>query len=193
MHQNFQTGRRPLARASTRGGGDAPAWLWALCPGRSRSWSRRASPGSPCLKLPGSPSVSSYTPHAALSVPHCALSIQVSPPPVGLSDAAASSSKEAPNYRCKSEPFFQVRVYLYPNRSSRELDPPCAPSPVRIQQRQLHQRPEPDTHDYPIPASSSYTSIHSHLCPTPPPHYFQQLRGVIRRSWWCLLTMFGSG
>lgn len=30
-----------------------------------------------------------------------------------------------------------------PHSSSRELDPPCAPSPLRIQQRQLHQRPEP--------------------------------------------------
>lgn len=65
MHQNFQTGRRPVARGSTRGGGDAPAGLWALCPGRSRSWSRRAVPGSPSLQTARSPSVPSYT--AALS------------------------------------------------------------------------------------------------------------------------------
>lgn len=52
---------------------------------------------------------------------------------------------------------------LGPDSSNRELDPPRAPSPVQIPQRQLHRRPEPDTHDYPILASSSYQSIHSHL------------------------------
>ncbi len=63
MHQNFQTGRRPLARGSTRGGGDAPAGLWALCPGRSRSWSRRAAPGSPSLQNTRSPSAPSPPSH----------------------------------------------------------------------------------------------------------------------------------
>lgn len=42
--------------------------------------------------------------------------------------------------------------------SSRQLDPPSTPSPVRIPQRQLHQRREPDTHDYPKLASRSYKS-----------------------------------
>lgn len=45
-----KTDRRLGARASTRGSGDAPAGLWALSPGRSRSWSRRAAPGSPSLQ-----------------------------------------------------------------------------------------------------------------------------------------------
>lgn len=61
MHQNFQTGHRPAAQAATRGGGDASAGLCALCPGRSRSWSRRSAPGSPHLQTTRSPFVSSYT------------------------------------------------------------------------------------------------------------------------------------
>lgn len=67
----------------THGDGDAPAGLWALCPGRSRSWSRRAAPGSPSLQTGRSPSVPPlHTASRSLS-PHCALSIQVSPGSIG--------------------------------------------------------------------------------------------------------------
>lgn len=88
MHQNFQTGHR----SATRGGGDAPAGLWALWPGRSRSWSRRSAPGSPHLQTTRSPFVSSYTHTHSLTHAHAhtrnkpvcqpslrPLSIQVSP------------------------------------------------------------------------------------------------------------------
>lgn len=99
MHQNFQTGRRPVARASTRGGGDAPDVLWALCPDRSRSWSRRAAPGSPYLQTTRSPTVPSYTQRThthranrSLSR-HCALSPSEYPPTPGRSDAAAASKE----------------------------------------------------------------------------------------------------
>lgn len=261
MHQNFQTDRRPVARASTRGSGDAPGGLCALSPGRSRSWSRLATPGSPSLQTARSPSVSSYTRQAALSA-FTAPSPSKWPPhphpnpstPVGrmrlLLDPPRLSD---PNYRFKRDPVFSLRFYANPifpfppperkknlneknprvlsskgclgilllsqvppeqicaclmpvnpvlhrrkrsisfacpfqwaaptplkaivflgtpdnihmrskrNSSSLRLDPPCDPSPVCIQQRQLHRRPEPDAHDYPIPVSSSYTSIHSHL------------------------------
>lgn len=107
MHQNFQTGRRPVARASTRGGGDPPDGLWALCPDRSRSWSRRAAPGSPYLQTTRSPTVPSYTQRTHTQSKPVSqsslrpLSIRVSPTP-GRSDAAAA---------CKETVFSLLGLY----------------------------------------------------------------------------------
>lgn len=119
MHQNFQTGRRPEARVVfpflfpflvifcvcfTRGGGDAPAGLWALCPGRGRSWSRRAAPGSPSLQTARSPPLRPPPTHGEpLSQLLTAPSPSEYPPlPVcRMRLPLAPRRQSSPNYRCK--------------------------------------------------------------------------------------------
>lgn len=114
MHQNFQTDHRPAAQAATRGGGDASAGLCALCPGRSRSWSRRSAPGSPRLQTTRSPFVSSYTQAQSLThgtsrsvSRHCALSPSKYIPLLGRMrlprprrESSSNYAKLIPSLRC---------------------------------------------------------------------------------------------
>lgn len=132
MHQNFQTGRRPVARVLLffyprrwrRSG-------WALG-ALSRQEPLMEPPRRSWLPVPSNCPVSLrpllHTASRSLS-PHCALSIQLSPPPVcRMRLPLAPTRQSSPNYRCKSDPFFQAPFYLYPSLENHEENKRWAPS-----------------------------------------------------------------